>query len=980
MPADPMIADNEAVSHSVQRRAHDNTNRHAALRAGCRAVTHLLTRSLAYLRFHNLHTVFEGMFRKAQTNKNSRDTFTWPGGAALVTDILCKPARLSALKWGDKMNRRIGFAIALGMLAGWPARAADKPVAFVHGRILPVAGPAIEDGVLVIEGGKIVAVGPAASTAVPEGAESRDCRGMTIIPGLVDTHSHIGIYPRPGVQAHSDGNEMSGPVQPGLRAIDAIWPDDPGIRMATAGGITTANIMPGSGNAIGGQTLYVKLRGNTVEQMRIVDAPVVGGLKMANGENPKGYGRRGQAPFTRMKIAALQREQFVKARDYQQKWAAYRKAKEAGKEMPAPETDPAMEPLVEVLQRKRTVHFHCHRADDLMTALRIAEEFNFEIVLQHATEGYRIAEELAKRKANVSLTLVDSPGGKPEVLNFVEENAAVLAKAGVNVAINTDDYITESRFYLRTGSIAVRGGMSEEDALEALTINPARMMHLDSRLGTLEKGKDADFVLLSGSPFSVYTQVLETYIDGKRVFQRSNRRDWSYQAGGYALDLERLPATPAAIQPLPKAATPAAKQNSQPAPNRYAILAGRIYTMGPLGTLKNGVILIENGKITAVGLADQDTIPAGTRVLTAAEVTPGLIDSHTVVGAAGPYNVNQDQDQDESSDPNQSDLRVLDSFHPNDGLLEFLRSNGVTTVHAVPGRANVLAGQTGVFHTAGRTADQMALKFPAGVMVNLGEVPKGTYPGRGPLTRMAVAGLVRTAFSQAQSYAQKREIANEEKKPASNLKHEALLPSLQKKVPVIFNAHRADDLATALRLAEEFQLQPILSLATEGYLIRERLSADKAPVIVHPAMQRIGSTMETIHSYSGNAAVLADAGIPIVLGTAFESYVPKTRVLRYEMAMAAVHGLGRERALKAATIDAAKLFGLDKQIGSIEAGKVADLVLYDGDFLEHATHVTHTMVAGKVVFDREEYLRLPLARRAMPILTGGGAGCCLGVW
>src|SRR5437016_4172403 len=253
---------------------------------------------------------------------------------------------------------------------------------------------------------------------------------------------------------------------------------------------------------------------------------------MANGENPKGYGsgRRGgspQAPGTRMKVAALQREQFVKARDYQQKWAAYRKATADGKDVPRPDTDLALEPLVEVLERKRTVHFHTHRADDLMTALRIAEEFGFEIVVQHGTEGYRVAAELARRKIPVSLTLVDSPGGKVEVAALLEENAALLDKAGVKVAINTDDFITESRFFLRTGAIAVRGGMTEDAALRAQTLHGAQMLHLDDRVGTLEKGKDADFVILSGPPFSIYTQVLETYIDGKRLFNRSRHRDWT---------------------------------------------------------------------------------------------------------------------------------------------------------------------------------------------------------------------------------------------------------------------------------------------------------------------------------------------------------------------------------------------------------------------------------------------------------------------
>src|SRR5207248_3270284 len=195
-------------------------------------------------------------------------------------------------------------------------------------------------------------------------------------------------------------------------------------------------------------------------------------------------------------------------------------SKKQGKDATEPERDIGLEPLVEVLERRRTVHFHSHRADDLMTAVRLAREFGFELVLQHATEGYRVADELARLNVPVSLTLVDSPGGKLEVAGLLEENAAVLDRAGVKVAINTDDSITESRFFLRTGAIAVRGGMSEDAALRALTLHGARMLHLDHRLGSLEKGKDADFVVLSGAPFSVYTKVLETYIDGVRVFER----------------------------------------------------------------------------------------------------------------------------------------------------------------------------------------------------------------------------------------------------------------------------------------------------------------------------------------------------------------------------------------------------------------------------------------------------------------------------
>src|SRR5262249_33891653 len=317
---------------------------------------------------------------------------------------------------------------------------------------------------------------------------------------------------------------------------------------------------------------------------------VLGGLKMANGENPKNFNftRNKQPPGTRMKLAAMQREQFIKAQDYQKKWAAYHKAVESKKDATPPERDLALDSLVEVLERKRTVHFHTHRADDLMSAIRLSEEFGFELVIQHGTEGYRIAEELAKRKIPVSLTLVDSPGGKMEVAGLLEENAAILDKAGVLVAVNTDDYITESRFFLRTGAIAVRGGLSEEAALKALTINPAQMLHLDDRLGSLEKGKDADFVVLSGSPVSVYTQVEATYIDGKPVFERSN--DWPYQTGGFAQrDRERLPKCPPAIQGPPATKAPVGPDRAEAFkgnPNHYAVLAGRVHTVSN-GTIED---------------------------------------------------------------------------------------------------------------------------------------------------------------------------------------------------------------------------------------------------------------------------------------------------------------------------------------------------------------------------------------------------------
>jgi imidazolonepropionase-like amidohydrolase len=890
----------------------------------------------------------------------------------------------------------IVIALSLPLL---PTRGADAPGApkaeekvtvFTNATIYTATSDKpIEGGYLMVRGGKVAGVGSAKAIEFPAGAEVIDLKGAAVIPGLVDTHSHVGVWSRPNVPANSDGNESSGPVQPAVRAIDSFNPDDPGIKMALAGGVTTANVMPGSGNVIGGQTIYVKYRGRGVEEMRVTgragEKEILGGLKMANGENPKGYGKnKQQAPFTRMKIAALQRETFQKAKEYKAKLDAGEK----------PARDIGLESLVEVLEGKRTVHFHCHRADDLLTAVRISEEFGFELVLQHATEGYRVADVLAKKKIPVSLTIIDSPGGKAETIGLLDENAAVLEKAGVTVTINTDDSITESRFLLRSGALAVRGGMSESAALKALTINAAKLLHLDHRLGSLGAGKDADFAILSGPPFSVYTRVLQTWIDGRKVFDV--KTDRGYQTGGFALPAEeRLPVPdPKRWQPLNL--VPRAEEvfdgNDPAHKGATAIEADHIHTaitgpLLPIGggvgvfggdgieslpepsmvTSQTGLIIIKDGRILRVhrGPYRLKNMP----VYKAKHVTPGLIDAFSVAGLTGAWNIPADQDQDELSDPNQAELRVLDGFNPREPLLDFLQANGTTVVHTTPGRRNPLAGRSGVFRTDGTTAENAALKPVAAVLVNLGEVPKG----KNPTTRMGVAALVRKAFADADHY--RKQGADAPRSP----KHAALVSALEGKVPVYFAAHRKDDIQTALRIAKEFNLKPVIALGTEGYRMAGELKKAGVPVVVHPTMQRAGGSIETLHSFTGNAAALDAAGIPVTICTGFEGYVPKTRVLRFEAAMAVAAGMDRDRALRAVTINAAKLLGIEKDYGSIEAGKVADLVLYDGDPFEHATHVTKTVMRGKVVYDRDDYLKLPFERRVLPLLGGGsGVGCCMG--
>jgi imidazolonepropionase-like amidohydrolase len=400
-----------------------------------------------------------------------------------------------------------------------PCSAQQRPLAFVGARLLPIDGPPVENGTLVVQGGRIVAVGAAGGVTVPADAVVVDAKGKTILPGLVCSHSHIGAV------AGADG---SGPIQPEVRALDAINPLDPGIQKAQAGGITTVNVMPGSGHLLSGQTVYLKLRdGRTIDDLviRNADGSIAGGLKMANGTNPQK-----DPPFagTRGKAAALVRAQFHRARDYQQKVAAA-----GGDPAKLPERNLGLETLVEVLEGKRVVHHHTHRQDDILTVLRLQQEFGFRCVLHHVSEGWLVAEQIAAAKVPCSVIVVDSPGGKLEAARMSHANGGVLDRAGVLVGFHTDDGITDSRVFLRSPALGVRAGMDRDKALQAVTIANARMLDLQDRIGTLTVGKDADFVVLSGDPLSVYTQVLQTWVEGQKVFDLADPQDRLMAMGGY---------------------------------------------------------------------------------------------------------------------------------------------------------------------------------------------------------------------------------------------------------------------------------------------------------------------------------------------------------------------------------------------------------------------------------------------------------------
>ena len=430
-----------------------------------------------------------------------------------------------------KRTRPFTLALALAALCVAPPMAAqDEPHVFRGAQVLPIAGPPIESGVLVVQGGKITDVG-GPDTRTPRGAVEHDLSGKVLMPGLVDTHSHVGSV---------SGGDRSAPLHPDVRNLDSIDVAADSVWRARAGGITTLNIMSGSGHLMSGQTAYVKLRdgARTIEDWLYCDDPlngICGGMKMANGTNSIG-----QPPFpgTRSKSAALVRNLYHEAVAYVEKMAETEDSEDGDDEDDdgsggAAKRDLRMEALAQVLAGDRIVQHHTHRHNDIATVLRLKEEFGFRVVVQHGTESWKVAEELAAANVPVSITWIDAPGGKEETIDWNMEMGAILERAGVDVAFNTDDSVTDSRLLFRAAAIAVRYGMSREKAIEGLTLAPARMLGLEDRIGSLEAGKDADFVVLSGDPLSVYSKVEQTWVEGTMIYDRSNPDHLKYAVGGY---------------------------------------------------------------------------------------------------------------------------------------------------------------------------------------------------------------------------------------------------------------------------------------------------------------------------------------------------------------------------------------------------------------------------------------------------------------
>lgn len=385
----------------------------------------------------------------------------------------------------------------------------------------------------------------------------------------------------------------------------------------------------------------------------------------------------------------------------------------------------------------------------------------------------------------------------------------------------------------------------------------------------------------------------------------------------------------------------------QSADAQVVIRGETVYTMAG-DAITDGVVVIRDGKIAAVGSANNVDIPDGFRVLSAKVVTPGLVDVHNAVGLTGWLNYDHDQEQLEHSAPIQPELRAVDAYNARDPLVKWIREFGVTTVHTGHAPGELISGQTMIVKTAGETVEDAVLVKEVAIAATMSEDARKSG-GKSPGSRAKMVAMLRAELIKSREYVEKLDKAEADKKPDRDLKLEALAPVIKRKLPLLVTVHRSQDIVSVLRLAKEFDIDVWLDGAAECYLLLDDIKAANIPVLLHPSMARAFGEME--NASFETASKLKEAGIPFAIQGGYESYVPKVRVVLYEAAIAAANGLSFDEALASITIDAARILGVDQRVGSLETGKDGDVALYDGDPFEYTTHCVGVVIDGNVVSD-----------------------------
>jgi len=786
---------------------------------------------------------------------------------------------------------------------------------------------------ILIEHGKILKIGE--NLDAPTDVTVIDAAGMFVMPGIIDTHCHFAI---------SGGvNEFSLSVVPEVRVRDVIDGDDVQIYRALAGGVTTARLLHGSANVIGGQDAVIKLKyGEPANRLLLADTPL--GVKFALGENVKRTD--GRFPNTRLGVEAVLVRAFTEAQAYRKTWDEFEKTARNGKPAVEPRRDLRLEALADVLKGDLRVHCHCYRADEILMLLRVADRFGFKIrSLQHVLEGYKIAAEIADHGASCS-TFSDWWAYKIEAYDAIPFNSALLHEAGVTVCLKSDSNELMRHLYQEAAKCVKYGGMSQTDALKAITLNGAKQLGLEKRIGSIEVGKDADLAIFNGHPLNSYSRCEMSLVEGEVYFQRADRLVPNSAA-------KDGPAAPVAgFKPLP------------PTPNGAYVLKNVTVHPASGPALPKRMVVLEGGRIRRIIDPSRDftsVVPGGTPHVDAdnLHLYPGMIDAGTVLGLTELGSARETHDFAEGGDF-QPDLRASIAINPDSELIPVTRANGVLSVVTRP-IGSIIAGQSALINLNGWVPKEMVVVDPLALHV---EFPSASPLFTGDPTMPAIGRAIakkqreekvhriKELFAQALAYDDGRKAHPEH---PLNPRLEALVPYARGKKPVIIQANRKQEILDALSLADDLKLKVILSGAIDSWKVAGELKKRNVPVILGPVLTMPAEVYDPYDGPFACAARLHEAGVRFCLRSSGSA---NTRNLPYEAAMAVSYGLPPEEALKAVTLYPAQILGVDKELGSIETGKRANLVLTNGDILQASTQVLALFIDGRPLEPTSKHTRL----------------------
>ena len=776
--------------------------------------------------------------------------------------------------------------------------------------------PATIGDVLVLDG-KIAVIG---EVEAPDGIVEIDGTGKHLAPGVVDCHSHMAI--ERGV------NEGTVSITAEVDISDSVNPEDLTIYRALAGGVTTARLLHGSANPIGGKHEVIKLKwGRTADELRFPGAPE--GIKFALGENVKrpGASGRGRFPATRMGTAATYERAFQRAVEYRQEWSEYEAAVAAGEDVAAPRRDLRLETLAGILSGDVTVHCHCYRADGILMILDVAKRFGFTIgTLQHVLEGYKVAEEMAQAGTGGS-TFGDWWSYKIEAYDAIPQNAFVMDEAGVLSSVNSDDDEMVRRLYGEAAKSVRYAGMDRVRALALVTRNPAIQLGIGDRVGTIEVGKDADLVLLNREPLSSLGRVEWTMVDGEVEFERRDN---------FGLDAEPLVVEESAASEA---------ESIEWDPEGGELIALRGGTIHPVSgpTIEAGMVLIQDGRILHAG--EPIELPLAARVIPVEgkHIWPGIFSLNTALGLREIAAVNETVDTREIGG-NQPDLEVQSSINAESAHLDVTRYNGVTRAQVAPQGGGPIMGRSALIDLDGDnwkelvtvSHDMLHLRFP--------RVPNLASKKEEPEALKEISRLL----EEARRYAGLVEAAAEDgvDAPPFDARLGALAPYARGEGRVAVHASNAQTLLYALDFAKREGLDAVIYGASEGWKVVDELAEAGFPVVVGPVLALPSGEFDPYDSSSSNAAVLRRGGVSIAI-MADDQENPRN--VAFHAAMACAYGLPHAEAVRAITLGAAEAVGVADRLGSLEPGKIADVIVTDGDLLEIATHVEYVFIDGVAV-------------------------------